>query len=94
MDVSTKKLALSSTASKWRQFKYNLAKRFLLPFVDNEEKVRKPPKEYNFISQKDWDSFVGRRESEEFKVIIYLCRITHMYWIIYTALLKFYSMLC
>ncbi|KAL5555461.1 hypothetical protein UlMin_037697 [Ulmus minor] len=69
MDVKARKLALSSTGSKWRQFKYKIAKNWMLPSKDNPEKLRKPPKEYNFISPKEWETFVAIRLSVKFKKI-------------------------
>ncbi|KAL5569746.1 hypothetical protein UlMin_026321 [Ulmus minor] len=67
VDVKARKLALSSAGSKWRQFKYKLAKNWILPFKDNPEKLRKPPKEYNFISPKEWETFVAIRLSAKFE---------------------------
>ncbi|KAL5583165.1 hypothetical protein UlMin_015607 [Ulmus minor] len=69
VDVKARKLALSSAGYKWRQFKYKLAKNWILPFKDNPEKLRKPPKEYNFISPKEWETFVAIRLSAKFEKI-------------------------
>ena len=71
VDVNSRKLALSSAGTKWRQFKYKLAKQWVLPFKDTPDQLKKPPKEYNFIRQGEWETFVAFRLSENFQVITF-----------------------
>ncbi|KAL5561098.1 hypothetical protein UlMin_030845 [Ulmus minor] len=66
LDPRMKKAILSSAGEKWRQFKSTLAVDKILPNRDNSAILRRPLKVYNFISQKDWESFVDIRLSAKY----------------------------
>ena len=69
LDDQTKKIALGSVGVKWRQFKSSVAKKYVYPYADNPEKLKRPPQELSFIDPKDWSTFVSYRLSNQFKVI-------------------------
>ncbi|CAL8174091.1 unnamed protein product [Prunus armeniaca] len=46
-----KKLVLSSTAKKWKDFKSTLTRHHILPFIKEKEKLSQPPKLYKFIEK-------------------------------------------
>ncbi|KAL5551816.1 hypothetical protein UlMin_001992 [Ulmus minor] len=69
LDPRMKKAILSSAGEKWRQFKSTPAVDEILPNRDNPAMLRRPPKAYNFISQKDWESFVAIRLSAKYMKI-------------------------
>ena len=45
-----------------------LTVKYIIPFKDKFELLKKPPTEYNFIDEDDWSIFVKNRFSDEFKV--------------------------
>ncbi|XP_020418024.1 uncharacterized protein LOC18780761 [Prunus persica] len=53
-----KKMVLLSAAKKWKDFKSTLTKKFILPFTNDKDKLKEPPKLYNFIKKSQWDAFV------------------------------------
>ncbi|KAL5547332.1 hypothetical protein UlMin_007019, partial [Ulmus minor] len=65
VDLRDRKLIISSAGAKWRQFKSNLTVEHIIPFKDQPEKLQRPPEIYNYISKKDWDTFVAIRLSEK-----------------------------
>lgn len=65
----SKKLVMKSAGAKWREFKSRLTTAFVLPFIDDLEKLKKPPAEYNFLEKADWDEFVQSRLEPNFLVI-------------------------
>ncbi|KAI5338554.1 hypothetical protein L3X38_017825 [Prunus dulcis] len=64
-----KKMVLSSTAKKWKDFKYTLTRQFILPFANKKEKLKEPPQLYNFIEKSQWDTFVASRLSQDFEAV-------------------------
>ncbi|TYK01536.1 hypothetical protein E5676_scaffold451G001020 [Cucumis melo var. makuwa] len=50
------------------QFKYRLTTTYVLPFLDDVEKLKFPPNEYSFIDQQHWTEFVASRLKKDFKV--------------------------
>lgn len=68
MDPNWKKGFLKSASSKFRQFKADLARKFI--FSKSEfSKIIKPPADYPEISASDWSAFVFGRMSDKWKVI-------------------------
>ncbi|KAL5547333.1 hypothetical protein UlMin_007020, partial [Ulmus minor] len=65
VDPRDRKLIISSAGAKWRQFKSYLAVEYIIPFKDQPEMLQRPPENYNYISKKDWDTFVAIRLSEK-----------------------------
>lgn len=39
-----------------------------MPFKDDAEALKNPPKEYDFIKQEHWEQFVNGRLTKEFQV--------------------------
>ncbi|KAL8123265.1 hypothetical protein AgCh_011296 [Apium graveolens] len=54
-------IVLKSAGSKWRQFKTDLTRKFVLLFVGDKKKLNKPPKRYGFVSKSTWKNFVKQR---------------------------------
>ncbi|KAL6315713.1 hypothetical protein AAG906_006575 [Vitis piasezkii] len=51
---------------RFRTFKYKLTKKYILPFKNDPEKLKKPPPIYPFIQEDHWRQFVKDRLSEHF----------------------------
>ncbi|RVW34225.1 hypothetical protein CK203_102204 [Vitis vinifera] len=51
---------------RFRTFKYKLTKKYILPFKNDPEKLKKPPSIYPFIQEDHWRQFVKDRLSEHF----------------------------
>ncbi|GMP78596.1 hypothetical protein CsSME_00034479 [Camellia sinensis var. sinensis] len=68
VDERSKKKVLSSICSKWRTFKKEFSK-YICENKSNLEIISKPPAIYGFVEQRHWDSFLGRRLSEEFEIL-------------------------
>ncbi|KAL5563426.1 hypothetical protein UlMin_033173 [Ulmus minor] len=58
VDMRAKNRVLSSATAKWKQFKSRLSTKYIIPFKNNPEMLRKPPIIYNFITQKEWEGFL------------------------------------
>ena len=56
----------------FRSFKNTLTVKHILPFKDELEFLKKPPAEYHFIDDEDWNIFVKNRLSKKFQVQIQL----------------------
>ena len=57
------------TIGKWFwSFKSMLTVKYILPFKDQPELLKKPPIKYTFIWDEEWTMFVKDRLSENFKV--------------------------
>lgn len=63
---------LKSAGAKWRQFKANLTKKHVLPYVGQKKKLRRPPKQYGFVGRGAWKRFVAERTAADWKVYIYI----------------------
>lgn len=59
---------LKSAGCKWRQFKTNLTRKFVRPYVGQKEKLSKPPKQYAFVSKSTWKRFVRQRTDPTWEV--------------------------
>ncbi|BFG35157.1 hypothetical protein CerSpe_214310 [Prunus speciosa] len=64
-----KKMVLSSAAKKWKDFKYNVTRQYILPFAHDKEKLKEPPELYKFIEKSQWDAFVASRLSPNFVAV-------------------------
>ncbi|CAL2247093.1 unnamed protein product [Prunus armeniaca] len=64
-----KKMVLSYAAKKWKDFKSTLTRQFILPFINDKEKLKEPHQLYNFIEKSQWDTFVASMLSVEFKAM-------------------------
>ncbi|KAL5728873.1 hypothetical protein ACHQM5_001903 [Ranunculus cassubicifolius] len=69
VDSKRKKRTLSSIGEKWKSFKSNLWKIYILPFKDQPELLNSPPEQYGFIKRDHWQAFVRFRFSEEFQTL-------------------------
>ncbi|CAL8996895.1 unnamed protein product [Prunus brigantina] len=64
-----KKMVLSFATKKWNDFKSTLTRQFILPFANEEEKLKESPQLYNFIKKSQWDAFVASRLSPDFEAV-------------------------
>lgn len=62
------KFVLKSAGSKWRQFKTNLTRKFVMPFVGQKKNLNKPPNQYAFVGKSAWKRFVAQRTSSNWQV--------------------------
>ncbi|CAL8167665.1 unnamed protein product [Prunus armeniaca] len=62
-----KNSVLSSAAKKWKDFKSTLTRHYILPYIQEREKLSQPPEIYKFIEKAEWDAFVASRLSKEFE---------------------------
>ncbi|KAL0550037.1 hypothetical protein IC582_014533 [Cucumis melo] len=67
VDPRSKKTIIQNAGVCFRQFKYRLTTTYVLPFVDDVEKLKFPLNEYSFIDQQHWTEFVASRLKEDFK---------------------------
>ncbi|KAL4025969.1 hypothetical protein IC575_014375 [Cucumis melo] len=67
VDPRSKKTIIQNAGVCFRQFKYRLTTTYVLPFLDDVEKLKFPPNEYSFIYQQHWTEFVTSRLKEDFK---------------------------
>ena len=52
----------------FRSLKNMLIVKYILSFKDKSELLKKPPAEFDFIDEKDWNIFVKNRLTYEFQV--------------------------
>ncbi|KAL4013514.1 hypothetical protein IC575_025686 [Cucumis melo] len=67
VDPRSKKTIIQNASVCFRQFKYRLTTTYVLPFLDDVEKLKFPSNEYSFIDQQHWTEFVASRLKEDFK---------------------------
>ncbi|KAA0034834.1 uncharacterized protein E6C27_scaffold213G00760 [Cucumis melo var. makuwa] len=67
IDPRSKKTIIQNAGVCFRQFKYRLTTTYVLPFLDDVEKLKFPPNEYSFIDQQHWTEFIASRLKEYFK---------------------------
>ncbi|CAL2246377.1 unnamed protein product [Prunus armeniaca] len=60
---------LSSAAKKWKDFKSTLTRHYILPYINEREKLSQPPAVYKFIEKAEWDAFVASRLSKDFESV-------------------------
>lgn len=89
MAPESKKLVLSSAASKWRQFKSKLTSKYVLPFAGRKKKLKKPPKMYHL----HWKEFVASRLSNSWPVYVFFYFFLLSYVLSVVVLHKFDSYL-
>ncbi|KAA0051212.1 uncharacterized protein E6C27_scaffold1250G00110 [Cucumis melo var. makuwa] len=61
VDPRSKKTIIQNAGVCFRQFKYRLTTTYVLPFLDDVEKLKFSPNEYSFIDQQHWTEFVASR---------------------------------
>ncbi|KAL6269552.1 hypothetical protein ACE6H2_026463 [Prunus campanulata] len=64
-----KKMVLSSAAKKWKDFKYNVTRQYILPFAHDKDKLKEPHELCKFIEKSRWDAFVASRLSPDFEAV-------------------------
>ncbi|KAL0561334.1 hypothetical protein IC582_001759 [Cucumis melo] len=67
VDPRSKKTIIQNAGVCFCQFKYRLTTTYVLPFLDDVEKLEFSPNEYSFIDQQHWTEFVASRLKEDFK---------------------------
>ena len=66
---------LKSAGTKWRQFKADLTRNYVMPHIENKKKLSKPPKQYAFVGRGPWRRFVAERRASSWKVHIYIMNL-------------------
>ncbi|GAY67585.1 hypothetical protein CUMW_257710 [Citrus unshiu] len=64
---NSKKQVFQALGSAFRNFKYLLTTKYILPHKHNRKRLKRPPFQYNHIPQNVWDKFVNSRFSTEFE---------------------------
>ena len=64
-----KNSVLTSAAKKWKDFKSTLTRHYILPYINDRERLSQPPETYKFIEKAQWDAFVASRLSKEFESV-------------------------
>ncbi|KAK9933083.1 hypothetical protein M0R45_020292 [Rubus argutus] len=65
LPLESKRMVLTSAGTKWRQFKTMLTRKYVLPNLGRKRKLRKPPRQYNFVGLDPWKKFVRERKKPE-----------------------------
>lgn len=75
---------MKSAGAKWRTWKHNLRKDFILPNEHDPKKLYEPPASSG-ISEKEWNQFVIASISSDFKVcnILFDILCTTIYYHLY-----------
>ncbi|KAK9218206.1 hypothetical protein WN943_006843 [Citrus x changshan-huyou] len=66
---NSKKQVFQALGSAFRNFKYFLTRKFILPRKHNRKRLKRPHFQYSHIPQNVWDKFVNFRLSTEFERI-------------------------
>ncbi|CAL9005405.1 unnamed protein product [Prunus brigantina] len=64
-----KNFVLFSAAKKWKDFKSTLTRHYIIPYINDRERLSQPPETYKFIEKAQWDAFVASRLSKEFESV-------------------------
>ncbi|RVW24553.1 hypothetical protein CK203_090862 [Vitis vinifera] len=64
LDKKSRRNCMLTLGKCFRSFKNTLTVKHILPFKDEPELLKKPPAEYHFIDDEDWNIFVKNRLSE------------------------------
>ncbi|RVW72464.1 hypothetical protein CK203_060492 [Vitis vinifera] len=67
LDKKSRRNCMLTLGKCFRSFKNTLTVKHILPFKDEPELLKKPPAEYHFIDDEDWNIFVKNRLSEKFQ---------------------------
>lgn len=62
-------MVLKSAGAKWRQFKSKLTVDYVMPFLGEKKKLKKPPLKYAFVGKDIWKKFVSQRTSDEWMLV-------------------------
>ncbi|CAL9018215.1 unnamed protein product, partial [Prunus brigantina] len=65
-----KNSVLTSAAKKWKDFKSTLTRHYILPYINDRERLSQPPETYKFIEKAQWDAFVASRLGRNLSTII------------------------
>ena len=91
MNQNSKRNCFLLMGIRFRTFKYKLTKKYILPFKNDPEKLKKPPPIYPFIQEDHWRQFVKDRLSEHFNVKHYFYYIFNFYIYIVSPCTNFVS---
>ncbi|TYK25807.1 putative serine/threonine-protein kinase nek2 [Cucumis melo var. makuwa] len=67
IDSRSRKSILKTAVTTFRQFKHWLTKKYILPFKNELELLKRPPYMYSYIDQKQWKEFVRSRLCPHFE---------------------------
>ena len=68
LDKRSRRNCMRTIGRSFRTFKNYLTVNHIIPFKDEPEMLKKPPAEYSFIEDEDWNIFVKDRLSNAFQV--------------------------
>ncbi|TYK27216.1 transposase [Cucumis melo var. makuwa] len=68
IDSRSRKSILKTAGTTFTQFKHWLTKKYILPFKNELELLKRPPYMYSYIDQKEWEEFVRSRLCPHFEV--------------------------
>lgn len=63
---------LKSAGSKWRQFKTDLTRKYVMPYLGDKKILSKPPKRYSYVRKSTWRRFVKQRTDPKWMVYVIL----------------------
>ncbi|RVW24082.1 hypothetical protein CK203_091324 [Vitis vinifera] len=69
LDKKNRRNCMLTLGKCFRSFNNMLTMKHILPFKDEPKLLKKPPAEYHFIDDEDWNIFVKNRLSEKFQMI-------------------------
>ncbi|KAL0549454.1 hypothetical protein IC582_013936 [Cucumis melo] len=67
IDSRSRKSILKTAGTTFTQFKHWLTKKYILPFKNELELLKRPPYMYSYIDQKEWEEFVRSRLCPHFE---------------------------
>ena len=68
LDSKSRRNCMLTMGKCFQSFKNMLTVKYVIPFKDQQEVLKKPPIEYIFIEDEDWTIFVKERFSKRFQV--------------------------
>ena len=94
MNKKSKRNCFILMGIEFQTFKYKLTKKYILPFKNDPEKLKKPPPIYPFIQEDHWRQFVKDRLSKHFNFKHYFYYIVNFHIYIVSICTNFASILC
>ena len=94
MNQNSKRNCFLLMGIRFRTFKYKLTKKYILPFKNDPEKLKKPPPIYPFIQEDHWRQFVKGRLFEHFNVKHYFYYIFNFHIYVVSLCTNFVSIFC
>ena len=94
MNKKSKRNCFILMGIEFQTFKYKLTKKYILPFNNDPEKLKKPLAIYPIIQEDHWRQFVKDRLSKHFNFKHYFYYIVNFHIYIVSICTNFASILC